>query len=97
MTAASVLITCVTVCGGTQFDDAKELCCGGEIHEKKLRWMCCGGEWISQDKFSCFYNLFSSGRKRPRKTREYCTFLVQLKMFLNIYTMVKIYIITMCA
>ncbi|KAI0223923.1 hypothetical protein LSAT2_025004 [Lamellibrachia satsuma] len=51
-------------CGGDgeQYDDDTETCCGGRVYPKTTNWKCCGGTWMSTEKFICFLYMTPSRR-----------------------------------
>ena len=43
--------------GREEYDDVIEVCCGGRVYKRKTNWMCCGGEYLSEEKYACFLYL----------------------------------------
>ena len=53
-----------------EYDDVIEVCCGGRVYPKKTSWMCCGGEYLSEEKYGCFLYLTPVLKKQ----RKECVF-----------------------
>ena len=67
MRASRKQATLVSVCGdGRRYDFLTETCCGGVVHKRDPTWTCCGIDWVSNDKFTCFLGIFPAPKVKRK-------------------------------